>query len=246
MDVKHRCDRHVDIVTMKSSVAARPVARHNEGEGMQDELPVREIHAFRQACCAGCVKCRCPHVFIEVRKIIVGAGGFEHFLVAGNRHDADISFEAIANLIDDRHEVGVHEDDVVLRVVDRVQDLAGRQPDIDRVQNGANHGYGEKAFKIAMAVPVHDGDRVTGTNAEFRQGIGQSAETLAKCCIAVALLVCVDNLLVSCLCHRRMQEVPNQQRVVIGRGGRRRLLVCHWDFGSLPGFHLILHPMLGR
>ena len=89
---------------------------------------------------------------------------------------------------EERQEFGVDEDHVVLGVVDRVEHLLGRDPDVHRVQHRAHHRHGEKAFEVAVAVPVHDGDGGARLDAQRVERRREAAHALAERRVRVAQL----------------------------------------------------------
>ena len=66
------------------------------------------------------------------------------------------------------------------------------------------------AFATAVAVPIHNGDRVSGFDTERRQGIGQSANPFTQGLIVETYLVSVDYLLPWIIDHRIFQQVFDQ------------------------------------
>ncbi len=110
----------------------------------------------------------------------------------------------------------MHEDDVVLGVIDGVENLLRRQAHVDGVQHRAHHGHGEEAFEIAMAVPVHHRHRVAWPDAQIGERAGETADALSQGRVVVAAFVGVDDLLVRRGGERRVQELADQQRIGIG------------------------------
>ena len=70
------------------------------------------------------------------------------------------------DLLENRQEVGMDQQHVVFGMVDRVEDLFGGQLDVDGVQYRSDHRHGEEAFQVAVAVPVHDRNRIALLDAE--------------------------------------------------------------------------------
>ena len=80
-------------------------------------------------------------------------------------------------------------------VVDGVQDLLGRQADVDGVQHGAHHRHAKEALQVAVAVPVHHRHRVARLDAEAGEPGRQPADALEQRSVVEALHVAVDDLL---------------------------------------------------
>ena len=74
----------------------------------------------------------------------------------------------------------MEEDDVVLRVVDGVEDLFGREPHVDGVQHRAHHRDREEAFEVARRVPVHHRDRRAGLHAEGGEPRREAADAATQ------------------------------------------------------------------
>ena len=74
------------------------------------------------------------------------------------------------------------------------------------MEDGAEHGHGKVAFKVAVRVPVHDRHRVPGLHAQFSQGMGQLTDPFAELAVGELLLVPVDDLLV-----RRIDQGGGEQ-----------------------------------
>jgi hypothetical protein len=59
-----------------------------------------------------------------------------------------------------RDERIVHDDDLVLRVIGHVDELLGKQPDVERVKNGAHARHGEVGLEVLLVVPAERGDAI--------------------------------------------------------------------------------------
>jgi hypothetical protein len=77
------------------------------------------------------------------------------------QHQALACIDPLPDFLQNGEEIRVDEDQVVLGVVDGVQDLLRRQTYVDGMQDRPHHGHRKKALEIAVAVPIHDTDRVT-------------------------------------------------------------------------------------
>ena len=77
-------------------------------------------------------------------------------------------------------------DEIVgLGMIERIEDLLGRQPDVNGVQDRAQHGHGKEAFEIAVAVPIHHRHRVARLDPQSGQGTCQPVDPLAQVAIGV-------------------------------------------------------------
>ena len=74
-----------------------------------------------------------------------------------------------------------------------------------------------------MTVPIHHRDCVAGADPQRYESTRQTADALAKRPVIVALGVTADDLLRRRTQKRRVQQMPYQQRIVIGELGRIRI-----------------------
>ncbi|MNJ49609.1 hypothetical protein D3C77_448490 [compost metagenome] len=81
MDVEHRGDRHVHIVTAQQAHTVDAAGDRSGGQGVQHQLPVGEVHAFGVTGGTGGVERRGDRVFVEIREVIHRAGGGQQLLV---------------------------------------------------------------------------------------------------------------------------------------------------------------------
>ena len=112
-------------------------------------------------------------------------------------------------------------------MLDRVEDLLGRQTNVHRLQDGAHHRDGEEGFQEPVSVPVHHADGVAGAYAQFLQAARQATDAVAQHAIGEALLIAVDDLLVRRMQHRRVQKVLDQEGI----------LICGGSYLDEPGRH---------
>ena len=101
-------------------------------------------------------------------------------------------------------------------MVDGVNELLGRQADVDRVQHGAHHRHRKKTLQVTVAVPVHYGDGVTGLHALLLQHAGQPGHTLKKGFVVVAHTVPVNDFLFRGINQGRGENVLDQKLIRIG------------------------------
>ena len=78
------------------------------------------------------------------------------------------------------------EDHIILGMVDGEGNLRRRQPDIDRMKDGAKHRHRKKRLEIAMCVQIHYRDDIAMLHALRRQTGTKTAQPVFKIGIAVA------------------------------------------------------------
>ncbi|MCY1455148.1 hypothetical protein D9M71_722600 [compost metagenome] len=84
------------------------------------------------------------------------------------------------------------------------------------MQHGADHRDGEHALQVAMAVPVHHGDRVAGLHPGLGEHVGQARDTLVEGGVAVAHAVAVDDLAGLLEAAAGHQQALDQQWIDVG------------------------------
>ncbi|SAL87988.1 hypothetical protein AWB67_07512 [Caballeronia terrestris] len=235
VDMKHRRERHVDVAAMKALPGYGTRERSHQRDGVQHQLPMREVHALGQARRSRRIERRGTGVFVEVGVVIARRTGRQHRLVFGRERDgvrarvaarfvdpyesAD-RLELILDRFDHGQKIGVNEQHLRARVVDRIDDLRRRQPHVDRLKHGAHHRNRKVRLQIAMTVPVHDGYRGAVSHAQSMQAAGEPRDAFPQRRIGHAQLPAVDDFLVRCLNERRVQQMLDQQRISVGRWRR--------------------------
>ncbi|MNE23855.1 hypothetical protein D3C80_1171270 [compost metagenome] len=134
---------------------------------MQHQLAVGEVHPFGVARGAGGVEQRRHRVLVEVVELGFRAGGGQQRFVlaqhgqrSGRRlrvrklHVAAHGPQLTVNLLQQRHEVVMHQHQVVFGVVHGVGNLLGGQAHVHRVQHRTQHRHGKKTLERAVAVPI--------------------------------------------------------------------------------------------
>jgi hypothetical protein len=171
MDMKHRRDRHVHVIRPERRVR-RVRERTTRRERVEDELPMAVIDALRQPGRSGRIKRRGAGVFVQRREIEGRRSSREHRLVlrreldvglrrgcvVADQHEANARPDLAPDRVEQGKELRIDQNDVVSRMIDGVEDLLRRNPHVHRVQCRAHHRNREKAFEVAMTVPVHHGD----------------------------------------------------------------------------------------
>src|SRR6266403_1807311 len=141
--------------------------------------------------------------------------------VIRHQNDAFDGFKLPLQLLDQRKKLDVYQQQLGTRVIEREQDLLGRQPDIDGLKRGAKHRDRKIAFQIAVTIPIQYADHIAATDAHRSETTRKTPDSFAQIAIGVAAEIAVDDLLISRLYHRRVKKVLDQQRILVGR---RRML----------------------
>ena len=125
----------------------------------------------------------------------------------------------------------IDEHDLGPGVVERVDDLLGREPPVHGLQRGAHAGDGEEALEVAVAVELHHRHDVAGLDPQAGEPVGEPADAAAEIAIAVTEPVAIDDFLVRRGGQRRQQQLLDEQRVAVC--GRRD---CDWiaEHAALP------------
>jgi hypothetical protein len=186
---------------------------------------------------AGGVEQRRDRVFVEVREPKPGRRGGNQGLVIsgqGQRRGRRLAVVAERNPLADtaqlrrqplgyRQEIGVEEDERVLRVEDGEGDLLGREADVHRVQHGAQHGQGEKQFEVTVTVPIHHAHPVTRPDAQIGECLRQAFHALEELGVGVLALIAVNDLLLRRPMADAREQVTDEQRLHrSGHPGGRR------------------------
>ena len=196
----------------------------------------------------GGVERRRAGALVERREVVTVPAAFEQGLVGGRELEAVIgrrrgvvvahehklrhAVEPPADLCDQRDEILVHEDDVVLRVVDGVEDLIGREPHVDGMQHCAHHRDREEAFEIPGRVPVHHRDRRAALDTEGGEPRREAPDASPQLAVAVPASGSVDDLARRRDGQRAVQQVVEGERIVVGLGGDDQIVRSH--VRSLP------------
>ncbi len=70
-----------------------------------------------------------------------------------------------------------------------------------------------------MAVPVHDGNGISGLNTQFFQHVGQLRHPAVQGFVSIAHLVPINDFLLGRIHQRHPEDVFDQQGIGIGRRG---------------------------
>ena len=138
--------------------------------------------------------------------------------------------DAVADRFQDRQKFRVDQDHVIFGVIDGVENLLGGQADIDGMQHRTQHRHREKAFQIAVAVPIHHRDGIAGLDAQPSQPAGQPTHPLAQIAVGLPLEITVDDLLIGELANGGAEQILDQERAIVGRGRAINERCGHGDF----------------
>ncbi len=211
MDMEHRGDRHIDVVGAETADGFIGAGADHEGLGVEDELPVGEGDALGKAGRPRRVEGGGPRVLVEIREVVgvgeppgeaprtprrSGFSGFGLLAAVGDQDDLFHGRELVVNGLQEGQEILMDEDDLILRMVHRVEDLLRRETPVLGVENRPHHGDGEETLQIAMAVVIEDADRIALRDAQLRKAVGQTVDPFVDLSVGQTDLVPVDDLLV--------------------------------------------------
>jgi hypothetical protein len=231
VDVEHRREGHVDVVL--AHAAEVPEGRHRQAdrESMEDQLPLGEIDALRQAGRAGGVGHRRQRVLVQVGQFVQRDGGREQLLVLGVRFDVRLLLpvgdqngladggDARTDALHQRVEVLVEDEDLVLGVGHSVGDVLGGQAGVDGVEDRADAGDGEVHLQVAVAVPLNDAHPGSRLHPQGLERAGEPEHPSVHGGVGVADQVAVDDFLVGGPGDAVVEDVLQEQlEVVCGHG----------------------------
>ena len=146
-------------------------------------------------------------------------GRGRHVGAVGHDHDVLHGLELVVDGFDDRHEVQVDEDDLVLGMVGDVGNMLGRQARVQRVQHRADAGDAEIELEMAIGVPGDGADPVAELDAQTLQGFRQLLGPLVRVLVPVAVDRPLDgarhDLDVGIGGGRIVDDLRDQQRTVL-------------------------------
>ena len=248
MDVEHRRDRHVHVVPVQAPLGLRRAQSRHRRQRMQHELAVAEEHPLGQPGRAGSVKGGRAGVLVEILEAETRVRLRQQRFVLARAirllrrrrlvrqpYDHLHASQPGTNFIEHRRKFVVYQQHARAGVVERIGDLFRRQAHVYRHQHRRHHRYREIALQVAMTVPVHHRHRIAGLDAEPRERARKPPDALAELAIAVSRQVAIDDLLLRIDRERRVQQLPDEQGVAVGRGRRldqpAAVIGCH---GLLP------------
>ena len=127
--------------------------------------------------------------------------------------------EVLPYAFDDRQQVKVDEEDLVLGVVGDIGDMLGREARVEGVQHGADAGDAEVELEMAIGVPGDGADAVAELDAQPLQRLGQLLGALLGIAVAVAVHRAFDrardDLDVGMVSGGEVDDLRDQQRAVL-------------------------------
>ena len=137
----------------------------------------------------------------------------------GHDHDVLHGLEVGPHALDDRQQVEIDEDHLILGMVGDVGHMVGRQTRIDGVQHGAQAGDAEIELEMAMGVPSKGADAIAELDAQTLQRLGDLLGALGGILVAVAVDRALDragdDLDVGVIGRGEIDHLRNQQRAVL-------------------------------
>jgi hypothetical protein len=105
----------------------------------------------------------------------------------GERDPTFDPFAQWGELLDERREREVEEDQTVFGVVDDVRKLLEKQPRIDRVDDGTRPGDAVVELEVAVTVPSERPHTIAGANAQAPQRAGEPPRSHMRIAVRVAV-----------------------------------------------------------
>ncbi len=201
---------------------------------MDDGRAVRVEHALGIAGRARGVAERRGGALVELRPVerarLVGdqllvaqqvrdLGRGRHVGAVGHDHDVLHRLEMGPHALDDRQQVEVDEQDLVLGVVGDVGDMLGCEPRIEGVQHRADAGNAEIELEMAVGVPGDGADPVAELDAQALQRLGYLLGAPGRILVAVAVDRALDgardDLDLGIVGGSEIDDLRDQQRAVL-------------------------------
>jgi hypothetical protein len=222
---------------------------HALGHGVQVLGAVLVLHPFRIARGAAGVAQPERRVLVDLRPVVPGRLAGDEGLVVhrvrqvgvpvlepgfGRNDDALDAGHAALELLEQRQDVGIDDDHLVLGVIDDVLEVVIRQADVQGVQHRAHARGGMVGLQMARAVPHERADPVADADAGIRQRVGELMRAIAGLPVALPAHAGVgggDDLFARRHRGAAVEDVGHQQR---------RMLHCHCV--ALPISSLLCQP----
>ena len=171
--------------------------RHRLRQRMQDLRAVRVDHALGLAGGARGVAHGARLVLVHLRVVEAPARRFQERLVvlhagrhrlAGQRHDDHaLDVDLVPELLEQRQQHVVDDQEAVLRVVGDEGDVVRREPQVERVQHAACDDRAEVGLVVGVVVPHQRGDPVAALQPRLGQRLGQQARPPVEIGVGVAV-----------------------------------------------------------
>ena len=248
MNVEHRGERHIDVIGAEPADGFVDGGAGHLGLGMEDELAVGKMDALGKAGRSRRIEYGGSRVLVEIGEIATVGNPLEKLLVFSGDGKPGFGFPAAVGDQDDLldggnlgvnglqkgQEILVDEDDLVLGMVHRIEDLFRRQTPVLCMKDRPHHGDGEEALQVAMAVVIEDANRIARLDTQFRQAVGQPVDPLVELPVGETDPVPVDDLLVGGKKERRFEQVFDDQLVLV-TFSRRVDFLCHRVLSFMVG-----------
>src|SRR5882757_7290701 len=106
--------------------------------------------------------------------------------VIGHQNDAFDGFKLPLQLLDQRKKLDVYQQQLRTCVIEREQNLLGRQPYVDGLKRGAEHRDRKIAFQIAVTIPIEYADDIAATDGLRSEATRKTPDSFAQIAIGVA------------------------------------------------------------
>jgi hypothetical protein len=110
-------------------------------------------------------------------------------IAIGHDHEAFDQGQARQELLEDRNEGEIEEDEPVLGMVDDVVELVGKEPGVEGVHDGTKAHQPVPDFEVTMGIPGHGGHDLAFAEAQTRAGGAGKAPGPA---VEIAIGIAVD------------------------------------------------------
>src|SRR6266702_2324722 len=97
-----------------------------------------------------------------------------------HQNNAFDGFKLPLQLLDQRKKLDVHQQQLGARMIEREQNLLGRQTDIDGLQRRAEHRDSKVGFEIAVTIPVQYAHDIAATDTLRRETTLKAPDPLAQ------------------------------------------------------------------
>ena len=228
VNVEQRRQRHVDIVALDAAPPRHRRQTGNHPQRMQHQLAVAIGHPLGVTRRAGGIEQRGPRRLGQVGKgetrrsvrqqrLIFAGKALGHGASPVRQQDQPHG-PRDAGQQGQKHgqKILMHQNGVVPGMVDRVEDLLGRQPHVDGVQRRPQHRNGKEAFQIAVAVVIHHRHHRALPQAQARQHRPQPRDPLAHLGISHLDLIAMGDALRRRRRQPGVQQLPDDQLVFHG------------------------------
>jgi len=170
--VEHRHHRHHRV-----GMADAQHVRERGGERVQHRAAVRVHHALRLPRGPRRVAHAAGVAFGEARRGPAAGRGSEERLVlaslCGRDHHHSLDGHARADLLPERQQHLVHQEEAIVRVPHDERQLLGREAEVQRVHHASGQWHAEVGLEVRGVVPHQRGHPVAGAEACSRQCLGQ-------------------------------------------------------------------------